>query len=249
MKKMTPFLLICISTILITGFRSIDLPIQKHFGKKNKVLIFSKTNGYRHESIGVGVDAIRKLGLANNFSVDATEDSLYFTKANLKKYQVIVFFNTSGEILGVEQQKVFKEFIQHGGGFVGVHAATDCGYTWPWYIGLVGGNFESHPEQQIAKLVVKDATHLSTKSIPEIWERKDEWYNFKKLNLTTNVILTIDENSYTGGKHGALHPMAWYHNYDGGRSFYTALGHTKESYEDPIFLNHLLGGIQYALGN
>ncbi|TAG29600.1 MAG: ThuA domain-containing protein [Sphingobacteriia bacterium] len=248
MNKVSFFtLLIC--SLVFCGFTFSDGKNDNHLKRSKKVLIFSKTNGYRHESIEAGVAAIRKLGAENNFSVDATEDSLFFTKANLKKYKTVIFLSATGEVLGTEQQKVFQQYIQHGGGFVGVHAATDCGYTWPWYIGLVGASFESHPEQQMAKLVVKDATHLSTKSLPLIWERKDEWYNFKNLNLNTKVLLAIDESSYKGGKNGENHPMAWYHIYDGGRSFYTELGHTKESFEEPLFLNHLLGGIQYAMGD
>ncbi len=249
MHKLLFFLLLFVSVVSLAAFQHASNSSKTHLLKQKKILIFSKSNGYRHESIEAGIAAIRKLGAENNFAVDATEDSLFFTKRNLKQYNAIVFLSTTGEVLGASGQKAFKHYIQSGGAFVGVHAATDCGYTWPWYIGLVGASFESHPEQQMAKLIVKDATHLSTKSLPLIWERKDEWYNFKNLSSSTNILLSIDESSYKGGKNGASHPMAWYHIYDGGRVFYTELGHTKESYEEPLFLTHLLGGIQYALGN
>lgn len=102
---------------------------------------------------------------------------------------------------------------------MGVHAATDCGYTWPWYVQMVGASFESHPAQQVAKLVVVDTTHISTKHLPIIWERKDEWYNFKNINTASSALITIDETSYKGGKNGIKHPMAWFHNFDGGRVF------------------------------
>jgi type 1 glutamine amidotransferase len=150
-------------------------------------------------------------------------------------------------IIGEEQQKVLENYIQKGGGFVGVHAATDCEYDWAWYVKMVGGSFLSHPRQQMAKLIVTDKKFIATKHLPDVWERKDEWYNFKNLNPDVHVLLKIDETSYEGGKNGDNHPMSWYHSYDGGRAFYTELGHTNESYSEPLFLQHLLGGIKYAL--
>lgn len=216
--------------------------------KKNRVLIFSKTNGYRHESIEAGITAIKKLGATNTFDVDATEDSLYLTDANLTKYKTILFLSTTGTVLGKEQELALQNFIHNGGGFVGIHAATDCEYEWPWYVKMIGGNFLSHPQQQEAKLIVVDKTHTSTKHLPTTWQRKDEWYNFKNLNPDVTVLLKIDETSYTGGKNGDNHPMAWYHSYEGGKIFYTELGHTNESYSDPLFLQHILGGIQYSMG-
>lgn len=218
-------------------------------GKKEKsVLIFSKTNGYRHTSIPAGINAIKLLGSENRFSVDATEDSLAFTDANLAKYDAVIFLSPTGNVLGEAQQKAFENYIKKGGAFVGVHAATDCEYEWPWYVKLVGASFLSHPAQQVAKLVVKDKKHPSTKHLPDVWERKDEWYDFKNMNPAVKVLMTIDETSYTGGKNGDVHPMSWYHEYDGGRVFYTALGHTAEAFGETAFLKHLLGGIKYALG-
>lgn len=216
--------------------------------KKNKVLIFSKTNGYRHQSIEVGIAAIKKLGAENNFDVDATEDSLYLTDANFKKYKTIIFLSTTGTILGKDQELALQQFIHNGGGLVGIHAATDCEYQWDWYVKMIGGNFLSHPQQQEAKLIIVDNTHPSTKHLPATWQRKDEWYNFKNLNPDVTVLIKIDETSYTGGKNGDNHPMAWYHSYEGGKIFYTELGHTNESYEDPLYLQHVLGGIQYTMG-
>ena len=216
--------------------------------KKISVLVFSKTAGYRHASIAEGKTALLKLGLDNNFSVDTTEDATWFTDKNLKKYNVVVFLSTTGDVLNDEQQNAFIKYIQSGKGFLGIHAATDTEYDWAWFVKLVGANFESHPKPQKAKLIVTDKTHLSTSHLPATWERTDEWYNFKNINSATKVVMTIDETSYDGGKNGANHPMAWYHEYDGGKSFYTALGHTTESYSDPLFLQHLLGGIKYVTG-
>jgi type 1 glutamine amidotransferase len=215
--------------------------------KQKAVLIFSKTNGFRHTSIPAGINAIKLLGSQNRFQVDATEDSSAFTEENLAKYSVVIFLSPTGNVLGEAEQAAFEKFIQKGGGFVGIHAATDCEYDWPWYVKLVGANFLSHPAQQVAKLVVKDKKHPSTKHLPAIWERKDEWYNFKNINPDLKVLMTIDETSYTGGKNGDFHPMARYHTFDGGRVFYTGLGHTAESFGEPAFLAHLLGGIKYAM--
>lgn len=230
--------------LLVLVFGGLSFAFKK---KDPAVLIFSKTNGYRHKSIPAGIDAIKKLGLANKFSVDATEDSLAFTKENLAKYKAIIFLSPTMNVLGEEQQTALENFIQKGGGFVGVHAASDCEYDWPWYVKMVGASFLSHPEQQVAKLIVTDKNNLATKHLPDTWERKDEWYNFKNLNPDVHVLLKIDESSYKGGKNGDNHPMAWYHAYDGGRAFYTELGHTDESFSEPAFLQHLLGGIKYAI--
>jgi uncharacterized protein len=210
-------------------------------------LIFSKTNGYRHQSIPAGIEAIKKLGEANKFSVETTEDSLAFTDENLAKYKAVIFLSPTMNVLGEEQQKAFENYIKKGGGFVGIHAATDCEYDWPWYVKMVGGSFLSHPQQQVAKIMVKDPKDPSTKHLPAVWERKDEWYNFKNMNPDVHVLLALDETSYTGGKNGDNHPIAWYHEYDGGRAFYTGLGHTNESYTEPAFLQHLLAGIKYAM--
>jgi len=187
------------------------------------------------------------LGEANKFTVDATEDSLAFTDANLSKYAAVIFLSPTMNVLGEAEQKAFENYIHKGGGFVGIHAATDCEYDWPWYVKMVGASFLSHPQQQVAKIIVKDKNNPSTKHLPAVWERKDEWYNFKNMNPDVHVLLAIDESSYTGGKNGDNHPMAWYHEYDGGRAFYTELGHTDESFSDPLYLQHLLGGIKYAM--
>lgn len=238
------FLFLCLPAFVFFKFNK-QQPLAV---EKNKVLIFSKTNGYRHSSIETGIGAIKKLSAANNFDVDATEDSLYLSDANLKKYKAIVFLSTTGTVLGKDQELALQNFIHAGGGFVGIHAATDCEYEWPWYDKMIGANFLSHPQQQEATLIIVDNTHSSTKHLPASWVRKDEWYNFKNMNPDVTVLIKIDETSYTGGKNGDSHPMAWYQAYEGGRVFYTELGHTEESYSDPLYLQHVLGGIQYAMG-
>jgi len=218
------------------------------YAQKYKILVFSKTAGYHHQSIAVGVPAIQKLGAENGFAVDSTADSTFFTPLNLKKYAAVVFLNTTGDVLNDEQQKAFEHYIQAGGGFVGIHAATDTEYAWPWYGKLVGGYFVKHPEQQMATLHIVNRKSIATRHLPKDWARKDEWYNFKDIQPDLKVLIELDESTYKGGSNGPHHPMAWYHAYDGGRAFYTGLGHVDASYTDPLFLKHLLGGIQYAAG-
>lgn len=190
-----------------------------------------------------------KLGQENKFQVDTTSDANYFTEDSLKNYSAVVFLSTTMNVLNSYQEAEFERYIQSGGGFVGIHAATDTEYEWGWYGRMVGGYFQSHPPGvHEANLNVIDATHGSTKHLKSPWKRTDEWYNFKKLNPDVTVLLKIDEKSYKGGENGDNHPMSWYHEYDGGRAWYTALGHTDESYAEPDFLKHVLGGIQYAIG-
>ena len=141
---------------------------------------------------------------------------------------------------------ICEHYIQSGGGYVGIHAATDTEPNWPWYGKLVGAYFKSHPKPQTATMTVVDNNHRSTAHLNNQWQRYDEWYNFQALNPQVNVLLSLDETSYQGGKNDKNHPIAWYHEYDGGRAFYTGGGHTNKSYAEPEFLQHLLGGILYS---
>ena len=213
-----------------------------------KVLVFTKTGGYHHESIPLGIKAIQDLGAKNGFEVDTTTDETKFNEDNLKKYASLIFLSSTGELLTGSQEIALERYMQAGGGFVGIHAAADAEYDWNWYTQMVGASFLSHPDQQVATLVINDKTHPSTDSLPATWSRKDEWYNFRNINKDIKVLISIDEKSYEGGKNGDNHPMAWYHAFDGGRVFYTELGHTDESFADPLYLKHILGGIKYAIG-
>lgn len=211
------------------------------------VMVFSKTEGYRHDCIETGIKSIQKLGKENNFKVDMTEDSNVLI-SGLNNYDVIIFLNTTGDILADAQQEKFEKYIKKGGGFVGIHSAADTEYDWPWYGKLVGAYFLSHPKQQQATINVVNSEHLSTSFLGLKWSKFDEWYNYKNINTDINVLMKLDEKSYEGGKNGDNHPIAWYHKYEGGRVFYTGLGHTKKSYQDEKFLKHILGGINYAMG-
>jgi type 1 glutamine amidotransferase len=213
-----------------------------------RVLIFCKTNGYHHASITPGIAAIQKLGAENGFLVDTTADSTWFRSKILKKYAVLIFLSPTGKVFGPAEEKALQHYIHHGGGFVGIHAATDCEYNWQWYGDLVGGYFKSHPKQQEARFFVVDSTNAIMQGFSNPWTHFDELYNFKYLNPDIKVLLKIDETSYTGGANGDNHPFAWYHEFEGGRSFYTALGHTDADWSDPLFLHHVLAGIQYAMG-
>lgn len=215
------------------------------------VLVFSKTASFRHESIGAGKAAIMAMGKEHSFSVDTTESSEVFTEKALRNYNVIVFLNTTGEVLNDMQQLEMNRWIQAGGGFVGIHAAADTEYEWPWYGELVGAYFNGHPNDpnvRDAVINVVDKNHNSTKHLPDEWKRTDEWYNYKDIRPEINVLLNLDEKSYEGGTNGDNHPIAWYRDFDGGRTWYTGLGHTNEAYTDPEFIQMLWGGIEYAAG-
>ncbi|MCW8384550.1 ThuA domain-containing protein [Streptomyces justiciae] len=215
-----------------------------------RVLVFSKTAGFRHDSIPEGIAAVRQLGETNGFTVDATEDAGAFTSGNLRRYDAVVFLSTTGDVLDAAQQTAFEGYIRHGGGYVGIHAAADTEYDWAFYGGLAGAYFQSHPAIQPATVTVEDRAHPATAGLARTWNRTDEWYNYRSNpREKAHVLASLDESSYTGGTMNGDHPIAWCQNYQGGRAFYTGGGHTKESYADPLFRQHLAGGIRYAIGD
>ena len=216
------------------------------------ILVFSKTGAFRHASIPYAIIALRKLAANQHVAIDFTENASAFTDGNLSRYNAVVFLLTTGDILDASQKVAFEHYIQHGGGYAGVHSASDTEYGWSWYGQLVGAYFDrvhGHSRVVQASIHVVDSTHPSTRMLPTLWVRTDEWYNFAtNPQKTVNVLMTVDEKTYVGGVMGADHPIAWYHTFDGGRSWYTAMGHTSESYKEPLFLAHLWGGILYAAG-
>jgi len=217
--------------------------------KEKRILVFSKTKGFRHESIAAGKLALMKLGNDSHFKVDTTEDADAFTRDNLMNYDAVVFLSTTGDVLNPDQQNEFTHFIQSGKGFVGIHAAADTEYDWPWYGKLVGAYFKSHPKQQNARVLRQPTKKgwLKLKA-PDSWERFDELYNYKEISPDIHVLFKLDESSYQGGENNGDHPIIWFHDFDGGRSFYTGFGHTKECYSDPIFLDQLVTALKYAVG-
>jgi len=211
------------------------------------VLVFSRTAGFRHDSIAVGTQAIRDLGAANSFTVTATEDPAAFTTSNLTRFEAVVFLNTTGDVLNAAQQTAFESYIRAGGGYVGVHAAADTEYDWPFYGNLVGAYFASHPAIQQVTERVENRAHAATAHLGPTWVRTDELYNYRtNVRSTARVLATLDESTYSGGSMGADHPHTWCKTQEGGRSFYTGNGHTQASYAEAGFRSMLLGGIRYA---
>lgn len=238
--------------LLINVNSPIKDSIEKLYHSKNNivsVLIFTKTNGFVHgEAIKEGTKLITNIGRQNMFNVDHTNISSFFMEENLKKYQSIIFLNTTLDVLNKNEEVVFKNFIQNGGGFVGIHSATDTEYEWEWYGKLVGAYFKNHPKIQKAKISTINKNHISTFHLNETWEIEEEWYNYKNINPEITVLLNLEESSYEGGENGKNHPITWYHEFDGGRSFYTGLGHKPETYNDERFIKLLTGGILYTIG-
>ncbi len=224
--------------------------------KQFKALIVTTTRGWHHESLHAGVLAIQELGRKNFFDAVLFEDPNGFTDKFLSQFQVVIFLNTTGDIFDSAQQKVMERFIEAGKGFVGIHSASDTEYEWEWYTKLVGRMFHIHPAIQTARLNIIDNSFPGLQGYTGNKWWTDEWYEFGAEKISgLNYILAVDETSYNpnvqwgekkGVGMGKLHPVAWYHNYDGGRSFYTALGHMPEDFSDPAFLNFLYSGIFWA---
>ena len=251
-------------TVPINAFAEVLDPSARYH-----TLVFSKTAGFRHGSIPSGIAAIRQLGAENDFTVDATENAALFTDEFLSRYDVVIWVSTTGDVLNDDQQAAFERFIRRGGGYVGIHSSTDTEYTWSWYGQLTGAYFRNHPNgTPTATVVVEDNTKVSTSHLPARWTRVDEWYNFQgivnpvvngggtdvspRTQTPIHVLLTMDESTYTesDGSDGVDddHPIAWCKRFDGGRMFYTALGHTNQTFSEANFLQHLLGGLDTAAG-
>jgi type 1 glutamine amidotransferase len=230
-----------------------------------RALVFSRTAAFRHtDCIQQGTPAITQLGARRGFRVDATEDPTAFTDSNLAKYDVVIFLCTTGDVLNDTQQAAFERYIEAGNGYVGIHSASDTEYGWAWYGGLVGAYFRDHPgvagvnqQFQTATINVEDPKTPATRGLPARWTREEEWYNFRtNPRHSVHVLLSVDESTYNprgysvpgGSPPMGDHPIAWCHRYDGGRAFYTALGHKGEYWSEPLVLSHVLGGILMAAG-
>jgi type 1 glutamine amidotransferase len=215
-----------------------------------RVLVFTKTAGYRHvEAIAAGTAAIKTLGERHHFAVEHSEDAALINARDLDRFQAVVFLNTTGDVLDTAQQRAFESYIAQRRGFIGIHSAADTEYGWEWYGQLVGAYFAGHPQIQPGVITVADREFPATDSIPVTWRRTDEWYNFRSNPRgRVRVLLTLDEQSYKGGTMGTDHPIAWAHEFGGGRALYTGLGHTAETYAEPLFLRHLLGALEWTAG-
>jgi type 1 glutamine amidotransferase len=210
--------------------------------QENRVLVFSKTAAVRHDSIPQGLAAIDAIAAANGLTVDRTEDAGAFTAANLDRYKAVIWLSTSGDVLDAAQQNAFERYIHFGGGYVGIHAAAETEYGWPWYGELIGTWVFRHTPLQQGTVDVVDRGHPSTRDLPATWTRTDAWYDFQRdPGASAHVLATLREG-------GADHPIAWCRQFEGGRVWYTGMGHTLQSYADPAFRQHLAGGILWAAG-
>lgn len=218
-----------------------------------RVLVYSKTLGYRHDSITNGVQAIRELGAKNGFAVEATEDSNTLTATNLARFRAVVFLSVTGDVLSAEQEQALSGYVENGGGLASIHGAifgpSACEDHWEWYHEVCGCAFTNHSAIVPATVVIEEPRQPSTLGLPARWQRADEWYNFTgSPRGKSRVLATVDESTYAGGKMGADHPIAWCRKSGKGYFWYTAMGHTPECFQEPLLLQHILGGIETVAG-
>ncbi|WP_245869844.1 ThuA domain-containing protein [Pedobacter ginsengisoli] len=231
--------------------------------KKVKVLVYTKNGkGFVHDNIPYAVKCIQKLGKENGFDTDVSDDPAVFTEANLKQYTLLIFPSTNNDVFDTDQQRlVFRRYIEAGGGFVGLHSVTGTERNWQWFKQMLGGTFAWHARNQKFNVKVIDPSHPSVAGLPKVWERKDECYFAKELYPGIKVIMAHDFTSLDSSNpadaakikeysvpFSELYPAVWYQQFDGGNIWITALGHDKENYEDPVFIKHILQGINYVAG-
>lgn len=222
-----------------------------------KVLVYTKNGkGFVHKNIPTSIECIKSICAKNGWACEASDDPAIFTTEKIAEFDVLVFSNTNNETFDTESQKeVFQKFIQNGGGFVAIHSACASERQWPWYWANVGCKFVHHPKFQKFDVKVIDKNHPSTQFLPDIWQWEDECYILDHLSLKLNILLaadlrTVEFNAKKGppGKtFGDYTPLCWYQEFDGGRQWYTALGHAIEHYKDPTFTKHIEGGIRWAM--
>ncbi len=246
----------CVVLMAVVGWAVIAAaPSAQDREPRFRALVFSKVTNYYHDSIPTGIDAIRRLGAQHRFDVTVSDDAAMFTDETLPAFDVIVFNNTNstpekGALLDEAQRAAFQRYIRNGGGFAGIHSASGTERDWEWYGRLVGAFFRSHPKIQPLTIRVEDRSHPSTRGLPSAWMRTEEPYDFQvNPRGRVHVLASFDPASYDGHVMGPDHPIAWCHRFDGGRSWYTGLGHASSAFTDePLFLAHLRGGIEWAAG-
>ena len=211
---------------------------------------------YIHKNIPHAVKALVKMANEQGWQYQESDDPGFFTTENVRDLDCVIFANTNNEAFDTEEQKeVFANYIRNGGGFVGIHSASGSEREWPWYWAMLGGKFLRHPPLQEFKIKVIDPDHPATDFLGGTWDWEDEPYYLNNLNHDIHILLALDYTQLKdkddaqgpGLQFGSYTPLSWCHTFDGGRQFYTALGHKKEYYKDEKFLKHILGGIQWVL--
>ena len=225
--------------------------------KKSHVLVYTKNGkGYLHENIPATVACIQALSVANKFTMDVSEDAAVFTPDNLKKYTLLIFTSTNNDVFDNDDQRVtFRRYIESCGGFVGIHSVTGTERNWKWFKMMVGETFSWHAKFQRFSIKIIDPAHPSTQGVPAVWEREDECYFGKELYPGIRVLMAHDLNTLqpeaaaeikkNAGSFGDFFPAVWWQHFEGGNIWITTLGHSKESYQEPVYKNHLLRGIQF----
>lgn len=219
-----------------------------HSAQVRRILVFDKTEGYRHkDAIAAGQKAFFQLGREHHVVVDTTGDASFFNDDNLRQYNAVVLLNISGAVFNAEQRIGLRRYVQAGGGVLAIHAAADAERDWPWYGRLIGAYFDSHPPVQKGLFAKTAENHPASAFLPDTFSRTDEFYNFQQVSPDIKVLVTLDESSYTGGNMGSLHPAVWYQELEGGRSFYTSWGHSKENWDEPFYLRQIWEGLNWVM--
>ena len=242
----------------LLSFVALILVVTAVHAQKKRILIYTHNGkGYVHENIAASVTALTKLCTDNRWAVESSDSPGVFTAENLKRFDCIIFSNTNNEGFDTEEQKeAFMAYTRAGGGFVGIHSASGSERKWPWFAAMLGGRFVRHPELQPFTIKVIDKKHPATNMLGDTWSWEDECYYTNNLNPDIHVLLAADMTTIKDDKKveypaqifGDYFPLSWCHEFDGGRQFYTALGHKAEYYQDAKCLSHLQGGIAWALG-
>lgn len=221
-----------------------------------RVLVFSKNGkGFVHDNIPESLKAIQLLGKQNGFAVDTTTNADLFNEQNLRKYNAIIFSNSNNQVFDTEAQKVaLMRFVQAGGGIVGIHIACGTERQWTWFKQMIGGSFLMHPKLQEFNVLPVEVKHPSVSVVPPVWTVQDECYFLRDMNPTMRVLMVADTKKIreaTPDKplpdtFGQFVPVVWCNTFDGGRQWNTTLGHAKSSYTNPVFMQHILGGLKWA---
>ncbi len=240
-------------TLLLVTLAASHPAASLYAGESLDLLVFSRTEGFRHPSIEDGVAMLTAIAAEEGATLERTEETDLFTPASLATYDAVIWLSTTGDVLDPDEQTAFEGFIQAGGGWLGIHAAADCEYGWPWYGQLLGNGawFDSHPPVQVAALLLEDPSHPGAGTFGAMTSFEDEWYNFQaNPRAVVDVVMTLDEGSYDpgAGAMGKDHPIVWAHEFDGGRAFYSALGHRSETFADPRFKEQIRGAVLWVAG-